>query len=51
MEELEFIDSKGNHLKNLDNLMMVYLSSEEANCHKERVETLVLYHKLRELFL
>lgn len=51
MKELYFIDSRENHLQTLDNVMLVYLSSEEANCHKERIEALVLINKLRELFM
>ena len=51
LEELENIDSKENHLKTLDNLLLVYLSSQEANCHKERVDILLLAVHLRQLFM
>lgn len=51
LEELAQIDSKENHLKTLDNLLMVYLTSEEANCRKERVEILLLASHLRRLFM
>jgi hypothetical protein len=50
-EELEAIDTKENHLKTLDTLLIVYLSSEEANNHKERVDTLMLLCALRRLFI
>lgn len=46
-EELEAIDTRENHLKTIDTLLIVYLSSEEANNHKERVDILLLICALR----
>lgn len=51
LEELEAIDSKENHLKTFDNLLLVYLTSQEANSYKERVEILLLAIHLRRLFM
>jgi hypothetical protein len=42
LEELEAIDTKENHVKTLDNLLTVYLSSKEADNHQERVDILLL---------
>ncbi len=51
LRDLEAIDSKENHLKTLDNLLLVYLASEEANSYKERVDILLLACHLRQLFM
>ena len=51
LRELQDIDSRENHLKTLDNLLMVYLSSKEADCHEERVNILLLASVLRRLFM
>lgn len=51
LAELEAIDSKQNHLKTLDNLLLVYLTSEESNSHKERCDILLLVLHLRRLFV
>ena len=51
LRELESIDSKENHLKTFDNLLMVYLNSREADNHEERVEILLLASVLRRLFM
>jgi len=51
LEEIEMLDSKENQLKTLDNLLEVYLSSSAANHQEERIDTMVLIGKLRELFL
>ena len=51
LEDLEAIDSKENHLKTLDNLLLIYLTSEEANSHKERVDILLLATHLRRIFM
>lgn len=51
LQELEELDTKENNLETLDSMLMVYLSSEEANDHQERVAVLALITKLRQLFL
>lgn len=51
LEELEMLDSKENQLKTLDHLLEVYLSSSAANDQEERIDTMVLIAKLRELLL
>ncbi|MBO2546123.1 hypothetical protein J0871_17030 [Salegentibacter sp. BDJ18] len=51
LEELEMLDSKENQLATLDHLLEVYLTSKEANHQEERIDTMVLVGKLRELFL
>ncbi len=51
LEQLQSIDSKENHLKTIDNLLLVYLTSLEANDHEERCQTLLLCIKIRELFV
>ena len=51
MEELEAMDSKENHLKVLDNLLLAYLLSDAANSLSERSDVLLLLGKLRELFM
>ncbi|MGI0106751.1 hypothetical protein [Salinimicrobium sp. WS361] len=51
LRELDEIDSRENHLETLDNLLMVYLSSKDADCHEERVGVLLLASRLRRLFM
>lgn len=51
LEELQMLDSKENQLQTLDNLLEVYLSSSAANNQEERIDTMVLLQKLRELFI
>lgn len=49
--DLESIDTKENHLKTFDNLLLVYLTSTEANDQADRCQTLMLGIKIRELFV
>ncbi|MGB8705197.1 MAG: hypothetical protein WCD31_09225 [Gillisia sp.] len=51
MEELEDMDSKENHLKVLDKVLLAYLLSDYANSLSERTDVLLLLGKLRELFM
>lgn len=51
LEELEAIDSRENHLKTIDHLLMVYLISPEANSQQDRCQVLLLGSKLRNLFV
>jgi len=49
--KMESIDSKANHRKNLDSLLLTYLSSSDANNQKQRCEMLVLMDCLNQLFM
>lgn len=51
IQKMESIDSKESHAKNLDILLLTYLSSASANDQKERCEMLVLVESLKELFM
>lgn len=51
LEDLEAQDSRENHLKTLENVILVYLTSEEANCRTERTNALLLLGTLRRLFV
>ncbi|WZL88325.1 hypothetical protein VS868_12030 [Salinimicrobium sp. 3283s] len=51
LRELDELDSRENHLETFDNLLMVYLSSKDADSHEERVSILLLASKLRRLFM
>lgn len=49
--KMESIDSNEIHAKHLDTLLLIYLTSTEANCHKERCSMLLLVSNLKELFV
>lgn len=49
--KMESIDSKQNHTKNLEALLLTYLTSADANCQKERCDMLLLVSNLKELFV
>lgn len=51
IQDLESIDTKENHLKTFDNLLLVYLISPEANDQENRCQTLMLGIKIRELLM
>jgi hypothetical protein len=51
LAEMASIDTKENHLKTLDNLLLVYLTSQEANDQSERCQTLMLGINLRKRFV
>lgn len=51
LEEMASLDTKENHLKIIDNLLLVYLTSQEANDQSDRCQTLMLGIKLRNLFV
>jgi hypothetical protein len=49
IEELKGIDNLSNHKKNLDIVLEAYLTSDYANCRRQRTKVILLFNHISKI--